>query len=127
MNTEIKTFQASTQYNDWIGTSALDSADIKGISNKFKDLIGNEHIVGVKVYMRTDTDPKKPIVATVKVYTGQVELDEFGNTRDGAIPELKEYEKDMPIEEFARLFKRIELKFSTKNILKTGEIKVRIE
>ena len=39
-------------------------------------------------------------------------------------PVLKEYKKDMPIEEFLKLFKQLNFKFLPKNQLKTGKIKV---
>lgn len=124
MKTQTEKFEASTQYNDWLGTIALDNTDIKGIYTEFEDVINDEHIYGVDAYLLTDRSHGQNMEVSVTVYTGEIELDESGNKLSKKFPILKKYRKEMPIEEFAKLFKRIELKFSSKNILGNGKIKI---
>lgn len=124
MKTQTEKFEANTQYNDWLGTIALDNTDIKGIYTEFEDVINDEHIYGVDAYLLTDRSHGQNMEVSVTVYTGEIELDESGNKLSKKFPILKEYRKEMPIEEFAKLFKRIELKFSSKNILGNGKIKI---
>ena len=62
---------------------------------------------------------------SVTIYTTNESLfNEDGNMKTKRYPVLKEYKKDMPIEEFLKLFKQLNFKFLPKNQLKTGKIKV---
>jgi hypothetical protein len=124
MKKETEKFKASTHYNDWLGTTALDNTDIKEIHHKFQDVIGDEHILGIKASIIENRHAESSIEINVTIYTGKIELDKNNKRLDKKFPILKEYKKDMPLEEFVILFKRIELKFSTKGILETGKIKV---
>lgn len=124
LKTRTEKFEANVQYNDWIGTTALDDADMSGIRQMFKGIVNGEHLLGVDAYCTPSMDPKRPIEVYVTVYTGLVELDKFGDRASKAYPIVKEYKKEMSLEEFSRLFKRIRLTFSAKNILETGKVKV---
>lgn len=97
---------ANTQYNDWKGTISLDDAH-KDIASHFKEWIGDEHILGYTADFFTEFDE---ITVLLKIFTGNVERDEQGQRIDKKYPKVKVYKKEIPIAEFCRLFKRIELK-----------------
>ena len=119
MKAETRKFQASTHYNDWHGTISADDMDINNIHQFFKNIINDEHIIGVEAHIHYFPE------VSVTIYTTNESLfNEDGNMKTKRYPVLKEYKKDMPIEEFLKLFKQLNFKFSPKNQLKTGKIKV---
>lgn len=117
-------FIAKTQYNDWLGSAAMDCADINGIYSKFEHLIGDERILGVQFYMISDPDPRKPLFIELSVLTGHVEVNEFNRRISKEFPRLKKYSIDIEMDEFARLFKRISIKCSRGNILEKRKVKI---
>lgn len=119
MKTETKKFQASTHYNDWYGTISADDMDVKNIHQYFKNIINDEHIIGVEASIYYFPE------VSVTIYTTNESLfNEDGSMKSKKYPVLKEYKKDMPIEAFLKLFKQFNFKFSPKNQLKTRKIKV---
>lgn len=124
MKTKTEKFVASTQYSDWIGSAALDNADIKGIYSKFEHLINDEKILGIEFYMISDPDPKRPLFIDLSVLTGHIEKDKFNRRISKEFPRLKKYSMEIEIDEFARLFKRVSIKCSSKDILGKGKIKI---
>lgn len=124
MKMKTEEFIASTQYNEWIGSTAMDCADINGIYSKFEHLIGDERILGVEFHMISDPDPRKALFIELSVLTGHVEVNEFNRRINKEFPRLKKYSIDIEIDEFARLFKRISIKCSKSNILEKRKIKI---
>ena len=120
MKTETKNFKASTHHNDWHGTISADNMDIKNIHQYFESIINDDEcIIGVEAYVYYFPE------ISVTIYTTNESLfNEDGSMKTKRYPVLKEYKKDMPIEGFLKLFKQLNFKFSPKNQLKTGKIKV---
>jgi len=124
MKHRTETFKASTQYNDWIGSAALDDADIKEIYSKFEEQIKDERILGIEFYMISDPDPEKDLFINLSILVGHIERNEFNVRTSKEFPRLKRYTTDIGLDEFARLFKRISIKCSNKNILGQSKIKI---
>ncbi len=119
MKAETRKFQASTHYNDWHGTISADDMDINNIHQYFRNIINNEDIIGVEAHIHYFPE------VSVTIYTTNESLfNKDGSMKTKRYPVLKEYKKDMAIEEFLKLFKQLNFKFSPKNQLKTGKIKV---
>ena len=98
---------ASTQYNDWSGTIALDDAH-RSIQSYFKETINNENILGINAYIMSELSP---IEIRLVIYTGTVERDaKTGKRTDKKHPKVKAYKTNMTPEEFFKLFKRINIK-----------------
>lgn len=124
MKNKTEQFKASTQYNDWTGSAALDDADIKGIYSKFENQIKDERILGVEFYMISDPDLNKELFINLSILVGHIEKNEFNIRTSKEFPRLKRYTTDIGLDEFARLFKRISIKFSDKNTLGQSKIKI---
>ena len=119
MKTETRKFQANTHYNDWHGTISADDMNVNNIHQYFKNIINDEHIIGVEASIHYLPE------VSVTIYTANESLfNKDGSMKSKKYPVLKEYKKDMPIEAFLKLFKQFNFKFSPKNQLKTGKIKV---
>lgn len=107
MKKEKESVFASTQYNDWQGTIALDDAH-NSIQSHFRNKINNEHIIGIEAYVMSDL---LPIEIRVTIYTGLVERDsETGKRTDRKHPEVKAYKTTLTPVDFFKLFKRINIK-----------------
>lgn len=119
MKTETKSFKASTHYNDWHGTIAANNQDIKNIDQYFKDVVNGEHIVGLEASIHYF-----PKISVTVYTTNQPLFNKDGSMKSKKHPILKEYKKEIPIEDFIKLFKEINLKISPKGQLKIGKIKV---
>lgn len=124
MKNKTEKFEASTQYNDWFGSVALDDADIKGIYSKFEKHIKDERILGVEFHMISDPDPNKDLFINLSILVGHIEKNEFNKRKSKEFPRLERYTTDIELDEFARLFKRVSLKFSNKNTLGQSKIKI---
>lgn len=102
----IESLNASTQYNDWQGDIALDDMDFTGIRNYLdKKLQNKDVIIGIDTYFHGDHLDKN---ITVKAYVTNEELE----------GKYKVIKFEIKIEEFFKLFKRINLTASRKNQLK---------
>lgn len=107
MKYEKKSLIASTQYNDWQGTIALDDAH-KSIQSYFNNKINNENILGIEAYIMSDLEP---IEVRLVIYTGNVKRDTTtGKRTDKRHPKVKAYKTNLTPEEFFKLFKRINIK-----------------
>lgn len=107
MKYEKKSLIASTQYNDWQGTIALDDAH-KSIQSYFNHKINDENILGIEAYIMSDL---APIEIRLVIYTGLVQRDKkTGKRTDRKHPEVKAYKTNVTPDEFFKLFKRINIK-----------------
>lgn len=107
MKKEKKSLIASTQYNDWQGTIALDDAH-RSIQSHFNNKINNENILGVEAYIMSDLSPTE---IRLTIYTGLVKRDnQTGKRIDRKHPEVKAYKTTLKPDEFFKLFKRINIK-----------------
>lgn len=98
---------ASVQYNDWLGTIALDDAH-RSIQSHFNKKINNENILGIKAYIDSGLDANE---IRLTIYTGLVSRDkETGKRTDRRHPKVKAYKTTLTTEEFFRLFKRVDIK-----------------
>lgn len=103
MNEEYLT--ASVQYNDWQGTIALDN-DHKDLHDYFRDKINNETILGFDVNIHNVDN-----TVGISIYTGSVSIDQkTGKRTDQKHIEVKKYKTELTIQDFFRLFKRINIK-----------------
>ena len=102
----IESLNASTQYNDCQGEIALDDMDFNGIRNYLdKKLQSKDVIIGIDTYFHGDHLENN---ITVKAYVTNEELE----------GKYKVINFEIRLEEFFRLFKRINLTASRKNQLK---------
>lgn len=100
-----ESLNASVHYNDWLGQIALDNAH-KSLYDHFGNKINNEHILGFNVYIHTNHEK-----IGISIYTGSVSRDqETGKRTDKKHPKVKEYKTELTIQEFLKLFKRINIK-----------------
>lgn len=115
-----ETLIASTKYNDRQGTIALDDAHTD-IERYFAKDLNGEHILGFKADFNTEFTE---ITVDLTIYTGSLERDNNGNRVDRKYPEVKAYKKEISVEEFSRLFKRLQIK--TFDNLGSSKTKIKI-
>jgi len=101
---------ASTQYNDWIGSTAFDDADIASLSDyvKKKGIIGSADIIysfeASYNYLTKDM--------SVSVFYTDINFDDFKNSGS----KLSEEEFDISVTDFYELFKRVKVVVAKKGI-----------
>ena len=118
-------FKASTQYNDMIGSSALDHAGRNNIESylKNKKLIAqNEICVGFIFHHHHDLAPnlspsKNATDVNLDCYIATGQWHENKN-----ISELKKVKLEIPIEDFLGLFKCLSVTFSKLGCLEGKDI-----
>lgn len=102
-----ESLHASVQYNDWLGTVALDDAHTS-IQSHFNNKINSENILGINAYIQSDLDPNE---IRLTIYTGLVNRElKTGKRTDRKHPKVKAYKTTLTTQEFFRLFKRIDIK-----------------
>ncbi|WP_085299237.1 hypothetical protein [Cognaticolwellia mytili] len=119
-------FTASTQYNDWKGTSAADDADEIGMNEWLKKKghkLDNEFLIGVKVFAGENHGEHKDPVSVeflLVELAGFDTVEEKFKSTAGPV-ELKSVRVDMPIIEFLGLFKRFSIGLSRSEMLNGRE------
>lgn len=112
MNYEIMKKEATTQYNEWLGTIALDNTNKQNLQDFFNKKINHEKIIGIEIEMNsTEGIEVKTAGLYLKIYT---EIDNK-NKRDKEQPSVKLYKTLLGIEDFFKLFKRINICFFSKD------------
>ncbi|HGS4438111.1 TPA: hypothetical protein ACMD15_003422 [Vibrio cholerae] len=113
----INKFKASVQYNDWKGTSAADTADLKRFSSWLKEeghIEENDFLVGIKVFVgENHGEHKDPVFVSfmvVPLKDGET-VQQRIESANGAV-EVKVIKIDMSINEFLSFFKRVEVALS---------------
>ena len=112
MSTE--TLNAGTQYNDWKGQIALDDQDFKGITEYLKNKLNNKDVViGIDTFFHGESLSRREKIE-VKAYITNEELE----------GKYKAIKFEIELEDFFKLFKRINITASRKNQLegKTFEV-----
>ena len=118
----IETFKASTQYNDWKGSSAADSADVGRMSkwleeNGYKE--DDEFLLGIKMFAgENHGEHKDPVFVEFLFSTpGDYEnVKTMIESSKGAI-EVRSVKVDMSLTEFFGLFKRFDITLSKDSML----------
>lgn len=105
MSTE--TLNAGTQYNDWKGQIALDDQDFKGIREYLKNKLSNKDVViGIDTFFHGESLSRREKIE-VKAYITNEELE----------GKYKAIKFEIELENFFKLFKRINMTASRKNQL----------
>lgn len=112
MSTE--NLNAGTQYNDWQGQIALDDQDFNGIREHLKNNLSNKDIViGIDTFFHGESLNRNDKIE-VKVYVTNEELE----------GKYKAIKFEIKLEDFFKLFKRINITASRKNQLEGKTIEV---
>jgi hypothetical protein len=112
MSTE--TLNAGTQYNDWQGQIALDDQDFKGIREYLENnLDSNDKVIGIDTFFHGESLNRNEEIE-VKIYVTNEKL-------EGKYRAIK---FEIKLEEFFKLFKRINITASRKNELEGKTIEV---
>jgi hypothetical protein len=119
-------FTASTQYDDWKGTSAADNADKTGMNQWLEQKghkLDDEFLIGVEIIAgESHGEHKDPVSVEFLLVqlAGFENVEAKFNSTPGPV-ELKSVSVDMPIVEFLGLFKRFNIALSRSNMLNGRE------
>lgn len=110
----IESLNASTQYNDWQGQIALDDQDFDGIREHLKNnLNSNDIVIGIDTFFHGESLNRNEEIE-IKVYV-------TNETLEGKYRAIK---FRMKLEDFFKLFKRINITASRKNQLEGKTIEI---
>jgi hypothetical protein len=121
----MPTFEASVQYNDWIGTAAADDADRNDVRKLLSDLgvlADDEFLLGIEMWlgeMHGDEVPR-PYLHAFIIDAGNGEIAEHQvRVARGPLP-VKQIDFELSMEEFFLLFKRFAIHLSSRNLNPSG-------
>lgn len=118
----IETFSASTQYNDWKGSSAADDADKIGASRWLKEnghMSETEFLVGVTIFAgESHGEHVDPVYVEFLIMAqGDYENARLEIERSSEHVEVRRVRIDLKLKEFFGLFKRFAITLSRGGML----------
>ncbi|CDN52555.1 Hypothetical protein RG1141_CH01900 [Neorhizobium galegae bv. officinalis bv. officinalis str. HAMBI 1141] len=116
-----QTFEANTQYNDFVGSVAADRSDVKSIEDllRARQLIGNnEQVVGFEIVFNENDGRPMPDPGIVVFLAKGQGIDDVARRKesDGVFKVRLVEVFDLPIADFFAFFKRFKVMFANKSL-----------